>query len=84
VNSPSINGMQGVRGSNPLSSTTGRAIIRPFGVGLDSPIPDSSGEISERDVTCSAKTNRSTCGAIPQVPATFAGRVTRFLTQIRW
>jgi hypothetical protein len=30
-----LHGMQGVRGSNPLSSTTGRAIIRPFGVGLD-------------------------------------------------
>jgi hypothetical protein len=35
-------------------------------------------------VTCSAKTNRSTCGAIPQVPATFARRVIRFLAQIRW
>ena len=29
-------GMQGVRGLNPLSSTTGQAIIRPpFGVGSD-------------------------------------------------
>jgi hypothetical protein len=31
---------------------------------------------------CSARTNRSTCGAIPRVPAT-ARRVTRFLAQIR-
>jgi hypothetical protein len=41
---------QGVRGSNPLSSTTGQSHHpAPFGVGLDEPIPDSSGEISERD-----------------------------------
>jgi hypothetical protein len=34
-------------------------------------------------VTCSATTNRPTGGTIPQVPATLARRVTRFLTQIR-
>jgi hypothetical protein len=77
--------MQGVRGSNPLSSTTGQSHHpAPFGVGLDLPITDSSGEIASAIVTCLARTNRSPCGAIPQVSATFAGRVTRFLAQIRW
>jgi hypothetical protein len=79
-----VNGMQGVRGSNPLSSTTAQSHQpAPFGVGLDSPIPDSSGEISERGRDLLGHDQPLAIGAIPQVPATFATGVTRFLAPIR-
>jgi hypothetical protein len=79
-----VYGMQEVWDLKSPSSTTGqRHHPAPSASDASNPPRTAVARSASAVVTCSARTNRSTCGAIPQVLATFARGVTGFLTPIR-